>query len=145
MHVYFVITDGCKPRMLKIGKARDVSERVADLQCACPFDLRLLGVLKCTSEKHAFKVEGDLHHAFRSFRKRGEWFFCDRSVKYAVESIIAVGRADGGYSEHLFAARNACRAEDRQVEREKRADRAVVGLVKSRHREMDREFSQIVG
>lgn len=106
MHVYFIVTNGCNPRMLKIGKANDVDSRLHELQCACPFDLELRGKLACKGELHAFEVERDLHKTFKKYRRRGEWFLYNTEVKYAIDSIVAAGKTDG-FPSHLFNPRAA--------------------------------------
>jgi len=51
---------------IKIGKARDPRERLADLQTAHPEELRLLAVTLETEER--------MHDMFSAWRIRGEWF-----------------------------------------------------------------------
>lgn len=137
MFVYFVATKGCKPKMLKIGKARNVDSRLAELQCACPFDLELRGTLRCAGEKNALVVEEALHHAFRDYRRRGEWFLHTLEVKYAVDSIVAKGitGTSSYFKSHIFEAR-ACGAKALQDD-EVNAARINNAL--------DREFRAILG
>jgi hypothetical protein len=64
MFVYFVKTVA-HPQMLKIGKANDVAARIAQLQTGCPYQLQLIGVLKCRSEMHALTIEQTTHRVFQ--------------------------------------------------------------------------------
>jgi len=140
MNVYFIVTNGCKPRMLKIGKARDAEARLVDLQCACPYELELRGVLKCSSERHAFAAEKNLHSAFRRFHHRGEWFFYPLEVKYAVDSILQDGRVGnvGDFQRHIFVARSN-RLRDDVAAPESCKDSIDYNTV------LDQEFAAIVG
>lgn len=133
MFVYFIATQGCNPRMVKIGKAKNVDSRVLDLQCACPFELELRGTLKCSSEKHAYKVENDLHHAFRNYRRKGEWFLYTLEVKYAIDSIIK-DQAMDRFVRHIFLARS------NRTTTEKEESEAVAA-----HNALDREYRAIMG
>lgn len=148
MYVYFIVTDGCKPRMLKIGKAKDVEARLTDIQCACPYELKLLGKLKCESEKHAFHIEGNLHRAFVYFRRRREWFLYTLEVKYAVNSILAAGVTGSvsDFKSHIFVARNTRRAEERQIERQRRkAGTPLSEATIDYNAQLDREFRAVMG
>lgn len=98
MHVYF-IGCGSKQARVKIGKTNDIQRRMTELQTGCPFPLKLLGSIKCKSERHAFEVEKSAHEVFRRERKCGEWFFvsgevlrfikviCDRDADEVKESV----------------------------------------------------------
>lgn len=133
MYVYFVATKGCNPKMVKIGKAKNVDSRLAEIQCYCPYELELRGTLKCTSEKHAFAVENSLHHTFRDYRRRGEWFLYTLETKYAIDSIVKDGLTTN-FNSHLFRARvNRAPLEHEETE------------VDQLHNAMDREFRAIVG
>jgi hypothetical protein len=59
----------CVPGYVKVGRANDISQRMKELQTACPFDLKLLAVLS-----HDPNDESIWHHRFRSCHYRGEWF-----------------------------------------------------------------------
>lgn len=133
MYVYFVATQGCKPRMVKIGKAKNAEARVADLQCACPFELELRGTLQCASEKQAFSIEKDLHHAFRNYRRKGEWFLHTLEVKYAIDSIIKE-QAMNRFVRHIIEARSY------QAPTEKEETEAA-----KIHNALDQEFRAIMG
>jgi hypothetical protein len=65
--VYFV--QAASSRLIKIGRAEDVSRRVIALQVSSPEELVLLGWV----EESKF-TEADLHKRFEKYRRRGEWF-----------------------------------------------------------------------
>jgi predicted GIY-YIG superfamily endonuclease len=71
--VYFVQASG-KRCAIKIGMARNVAARVAELQTANHETLSILVEIPCDSEKEAFDLEQRLHRLFRRHRIRGEWF-----------------------------------------------------------------------
>lgn len=57
-------------KLLKIGKADDVAERLSQLQTGNPAELKLVAVLT----KVLPSVERMYHQAFAPWRERGEWF-----------------------------------------------------------------------
>ena len=67
VRVYFIQCGTTGP--VKIGMARDVRKRMATLQTACPFDLRLLAAIDGSAD-----LERELHQRFAEHRLRGEWF-----------------------------------------------------------------------
>lgn len=54
---------------VKIGKANDVTKRLATLQTGCPFKIKLLRV-----ERGGIAMEREYHRQFASLRETGEWF-----------------------------------------------------------------------
>ena|SRR5690554_3207031 len=55
---------------VKIGRANDVGQRLAQHQCGSPFELRVLKVFRGVH----LSMERDLHEQYRDFRLHGEWF-----------------------------------------------------------------------
>lgn len=55
----------------KIGKSNDPQGRLASLQTASPYKLKLLHVFKADN---ASAAEETLHHNFHNVRQNGEWF-----------------------------------------------------------------------
>ena len=88
MNVYFLQAGSNR---LKIGKATNVTERIADLQTGSPFRLRLIGQLSCLSEAHAREVEKQLHKAFSKSRSHGEWFRFGTKERLAVQRCLELG------------------------------------------------------
>jgi hypothetical protein len=82
--IYFVRA-GEPGRPIKIGFAKDVHSRVADLQVAQPDTLVLLGVMAGGPA-----IERELHEHFQRLHLRGEWF---RSAPELLDYIDA--RCDG--------------------------------------------------
>ena len=62
--VYFI---GVEDR-IKIGRATSWKKRLHSVQTNCPFEAKLLLVLKATVGR-----EGELHRLFKDHRVRGEW------------------------------------------------------------------------
>lgn len=58
----------------KVGVSKDVQNRIADLQTATPFELRLIGFIE---QSDALRVERDIHRALAGRRVRNEWFKSD--------------------------------------------------------------------
>lgn len=54
---------------VKIGKANDLTKRLATLQTGCPYKIRLLKV-----ERGGVAVERGYHRRFSALRENGEWF-----------------------------------------------------------------------
>ncbi|MFE1767208.1 GIY-YIG nuclease family protein [Streptomyces angustmyceticus] len=68
--VYLVgIVPGPQLPYVKIGYAQDVWERLSELQCGNPFELRVLSFLPGGVE-----VENAIHGVLSTHRVRGEWF-----------------------------------------------------------------------
>jgi hypothetical protein len=88
MYVYFIKAKS-KPPMVKIGRAKDPEHRLVELQIGCPFELKLVGKLKCRSEEHTSEAERHLHHLFRRDRQRGEWFKYINNVPRIISAIVA--------------------------------------------------------
>lgn len=85
MNVYFLRAKD-NSQLIKIGKAKNVERRVAELQTGCHVPLVLMGSLPLHSEKHAEHIEERIHRHFRRYRVRGEWY---RSAKPLREFIAA--------------------------------------------------------
>lgn len=67
-HTVYFIQAG-KGGAVKIGYAKDVRRRMAELRISCPHDLVLIGAMPGGAEK-----EAELHAMFWSVHLRGEWF-----------------------------------------------------------------------
>lgn len=66
--IYFIECEG----YVKIGlTANHVTERVAQMQTGCPFELKLLKVIVSRNMR---RDEGVIHEMFGQYRHRGEWF-----------------------------------------------------------------------
>jgi len=79
-YIYFVQEQKKSKRApVKIGVAKDIDKRVAELQIGNPRDLDVVLRMGPFSEKVAYRLERDLHIRFSQKRIRGEWFsgvFC---------------------------------------------------------------------
>ena len=81
MYIYFIRMDLRGP--IKIGVAKNVEKRLADLQCASPYDLSLITKVECGSRRRAYELERQLHKMYGYKRMRGEWFQGDIKLKEA--------------------------------------------------------------
>jgi hypothetical protein len=86
--VYFIGGDFDR---VKIGfTERDVSERLRDLQCGSPVQLRVLA--SCPGEQHD---EHGLHYDFREERTHGEWFTLSPRLWSLVQYDMEFGTLSG--------------------------------------------------
>jgi len=87
VYVYFLKAWGECP-LIKIGSSRDPQHRLRQLQTGCPFRLKLLGTIRCTSDAHAKTVERRAHNIFYKQRRRGEWFRLSQSHEAQIMAVI---------------------------------------------------------
>ena len=59
---------------IKIGVSQDVGERLRNIQGCNPRKLEVYAVMGPMGKAKAFDLEDKLHHKFRRYRLRGEWF-----------------------------------------------------------------------
>lgn len=83
MNVYFIVSTVKNKRLMKIGKARDITRRIQQLQVGCPYRLSLLAQISCHSDRQAIAVERAAHEFFahRRIRQDGEWFRLSSSTE----------------------------------------------------------------
>jgi len=67
MPVYFIQSG----EHVKIGHAKNVKNRLADIQVATPTEVELLGIIR-TGKAHL--LEAEIHGMFNANHVRGEWF-----------------------------------------------------------------------
>lgn len=142
MYVYFIKT-AVHPQMLKIGKASNIERRMAELQTGCPYDLELVGSLKCLSERQALGLEKGLHRLFRHARARAEWFQYHRWVHMTVMAITT-NPVDRCF-DVARAAMDAERVRSRRNKPVRAAESVALQRAREYHKSMDREFVAIVG
>ena len=70
--IYFIRCGKKGP--IKIGYAKDVEKRMADLQIGNPYQLFLIAAVPVKSMAHGKQVEKWLHQRFKTQHIRGEWF-----------------------------------------------------------------------
>ena len=64
----------------KIGfSAHSVGRRAMDIQCACPFEVRIAGVAPGT-----MRIERRIHRALWRYRFNGEWFSLPERIAWRV-------------------------------------------------------------
>lgn len=64
----------CAAGPLKVGRAKNVAQRLADLQVANPYELTLIDGFACGTMKTACELETFVHRKLSAFHIRGEWF-----------------------------------------------------------------------
>jgi len=92
MYVYFIRSNS-RPPMLKIGRSDDPIHRMAELQVGSPFELEMVGTVKCRSHAHSVEMETTAHKLFRGSAYRGEWFRYDQKLQDYVAALLK-GDAD---------------------------------------------------
>lgn len=65
---------GVTKRRLKIGKTKNPEKRRKQLQTGNASEIRIEGVIKCSSPGQAAEVEKAAHEHFKKHHIRGEWF-----------------------------------------------------------------------
>lgn len=75
---------------VKIGKAKDVEQRVRDLQVASPKKLKILYVIQ-VPESRVNEEERRHHEKFKHLKASGEWFRYDDEIKEYIASLHAAG------------------------------------------------------
>ena len=80
MAIYFIK----QGEFVKIGHARDIKGRLADIQTSTPYAVSLLGVIKTSRPA---RLERTLHHKFRECHHRGEWY----RLTPELSELIAMG------------------------------------------------------
>ncbi len=83
--VYFVEAVGSN--CIKIGSSAHVNLRLKDLQVACPFEMRLLKQVACSTEF----TESVVHNQFTHLRQRGEWFSATQELRDYIKNLHDVG------------------------------------------------------
>ena len=91
------------PGWVKIGKARDITKRMFDLQTGHPVPLRLIAVLSTN-----MSFEGLLHARFRHLRGSGEWF------RLTDELLRVITGQEHPFAEQLKHTQERERAERRE-------------------------------
>ena len=94
VYVYFIreIRNKKKNRYgaTKIGVARNIAKRLDALQTANPRELELVVAIPFDNRMQALSVEKKLHHQFRKFRIRGEWFHGELPLHKCMNMSIEV-------------------------------------------------------
>lgn len=71
---------------VKIGRSMDVRNRLKSIQTGCPYEARLVKVLR-----GGRKVERDFHKRFAEYRMTGEWFgLYGRLAQYLEACVHAI-------------------------------------------------------
>jgi hypothetical protein len=95
-HLY-ILHDRAVQRV-KIGKARDVPRRIAQLQTGSSTPLEFMLFMA-----HCGWLEATIHAAFGQYRAQGEWFTCSGPVVRFIESMWPRKKWREGRGEHVGA------------------------------------------
>lgn len=91
MYVYFISANTASWQRVKIGFAKDVEARLAEMQIGSPLKLNLMGKLKCESLENARALERSMHKTFHEYSVAGEWFALSQPLR---EFILATCEGD---------------------------------------------------
>jgi len=80
--VYFIQCEG----FIKIGKTVDLPRRLMAHQMSTPFDLAVVGFVRCPSCR-LDEMEGQFHRRFSALHHRGEWFRMGEPLASFLEEI----------------------------------------------------------
>jgi len=72
---------------IKIGISYKPENRLAELQVACPMELRLVLTMKYETQKGAADAEARLHDVYDELHVRGEWY--ESPVRKHIERVMA--------------------------------------------------------
>jgi hypothetical protein len=75
-----------RTKLYKIGKSNDPHGRLASMQTASPYKLKIVHTFKADN---ATAAEESLHHKLHEFRKEGEWFNLSDEQRSAIASVTA--------------------------------------------------------
>lgn len=59
---------------LKFGISKDMSKRLSEIQCNCPYEAKALASINDLTLSQAGTLENAVHAALDKFHERGEWF-----------------------------------------------------------------------
>ena len=94
-YVYLVKSGDDIRAPIKIGVAKDVDQRIYDMQTGNPSELYLITKIPFNSSRLAYHIENMLHKKFRKKRIRGEWF--KWNIKMKVISDLCHCDSDDSY------------------------------------------------
>lgn len=75
---------------VKVGRARNITQRISQIQCGCPLEIVPVVMFGSFREKDAGSIERDLHQRMASHKSYGEWFLCDPENAVALLVIRSV-------------------------------------------------------
>jgi hypothetical protein len=77
-YVYFILDEASGA--VKIGRTRDLQDRISTLQTGNCNPLELLGTIECKTEDESKEKEKYYHNEFKYLRLLGEWFTYDEET-----------------------------------------------------------------
>lgn len=88
MYVYFIKASS-DPVTVKIGRSDVPESRIKLLQVGTPFELTLIGSIRCHDRKHVAAAERGLHERLAQYHSYGEWFFYTPEVEQYIADLLA--------------------------------------------------------
>ena len=89
MEVYII--GNRKEGYYKIGVSNNPEKRLNSVQTGCPFRIELINVYEETKQWPAYRLEHELHIAFRAYNTYGEWFkFTDSEYELLKDEIAHI-------------------------------------------------------
>ncbi|MDJ0634058.1 MAG: GIY-YIG nuclease family protein [Xenococcaceae cyanobacterium MO_188.B29] len=83
--IYFIFNSDSNA--VKIGRAKNVNNRLKSLQVGSPVKLQLLRIIDVKAGKEAKKGEESFHNKFANLRLLGEWFRFEHELKQFIEQF----------------------------------------------------------
>lgn len=83
-YVYFISNE--RQSVVKIGVANKPLRRLKTFQTANHEKLKILKVIKVANRETAFQLESALHHKFKKYHIRGEWFNLTKTLLNFIET-----------------------------------------------------------
>jgi hypothetical protein len=83
--VYFILNSDSKA--IKIGRAKNVEQRMKSLQTSSPAHLKLIKSVQVDGAEKAIELEQSLHQQFQAIRLTGEWFKAEASLIEYISQI----------------------------------------------------------
>lgn len=110
----------------KVGKASNVPGRLAELQVACPYRLRVWGGIEVETDDQAFAIEADCHRALSQFALLGEWFrVAPKHARATMQSLAGVARKNWEPTPAETAARAKLLTQYQQAAAQRRLQHAL--------------------
>lgn len=89
MRLYIFKGDWKDTSFIKVGVAKNPSQRLKQVQTGCPVTLK--NIFSSSKTQHAFKIESEIHSIFAKYKTQGEWFaFKKHKANSIIKSIKAV-------------------------------------------------------
>jgi len=106
-YIYLLQLD-CEP-YYKIGVTSDLIRRKDNLQTGNPFELRYFHTVRCKSRYIAYSTETTLHHRYKRYHIRLEWYHLPLDKLLDAVSIISQVGETVSFDKLKMGIDNQCR------------------------------------